>query len=57
MAIDFHLRSEKITVKTSVADHEADKAKGKQFSGKNPMAWLSGHFEPTTGQLTLVEGR
>ena len=57
MAVDFHLRSQKVFVKTYVANLESDTAGGQQFSGKNPTAWLSGHFEANTGQLTLVEDR
>ena len=57
MTIDFHLRAEKVFVKTYVADLDPDTTKGMHFAGKNPTAWLSGQFEPSTGQLTLVEGR
>ncbi len=57
MTVDFHLRSQKVFVKTYVAPLESDTTGGLQFSGKNPTAWLSGHFEPSAGQLILVEGR
>lgn len=57
MTIDFHRRSDKVFVKTYVANLESDTAKSLHFAGKNPTAWLSGQFEPATGQLALVEGR
>ena len=60
MTVDFHLRSQKVFVKTYVADLApgvTSATKSVHFESKSPNAWLSGQFDPTTGQLTLIEGR
>ena len=57
LVVNFHMGNGLVTVKSTTAPLLPSSDGWVHFSSQAPTHWQAGQFQPTTGELSLVDGR